>query len=240
MVFIIGASSLRAGIESTSGNQRKELSRKPFYVRRLSLKPNSISQILNLGFLLRRGKLKFKTNIVLWHDVISNTITEHRLNYNRAETVDSLIATLRKFSHRIPAIIYCQREGSSYIFEELVSNGILVIPAAKKLISKRNQKDRWHQEYLGEVHLAKSVERRFIHTILKGSGNLKYIVKRNDLSTENDHLRSEISEKANPKKDHRRKSPNKVSFSFFSCSFLEHLFRSGLGIDRVVSSLFLL
>ena len=178
MVFIIGASSLKAGIESTSGNQRKELSRRSFFVKGLSLNPNSISPILNLGFLLRRGKLKFKTNVVLWHDVISNKITEHRLNNNRAETVDSLIATLRNFSHRISTNVYCQREGSSYILEELVSTDILVIPAAKKLISKRKQKDRWHQENLREVHLAKSVERRFIYTILKRSGNLKYIVKR--------------------------------------------------------------
>ena len=178
MVFIIGASSLKAGIESTSGNQRKELSRISFFVKGLSLNPNSISTILNLGFLLGRGKLKFKTNIVMWHDVISITITKHRLNNNRDETVDSLIATLRNFSHRISAIIYCQREGSSQIFEELVSTGILVTPAAKKLISKRNQKGRWRQENLGEVHLAKSVERRFIHTILKRSGNSKYIVKR--------------------------------------------------------------
>ena len=180
MVFIIGASSLKAGIESTSGNQRKELSRISFFAKGLSLNPNSISPILNLGFLLRRGKLKLKTNIVLWHDVISNTITKHRLNNNRGETVDSLIATLRNFSHRISTSVYCQREGSSYILEELVSTGILVIPAAKKLISKRKQKDRWHQENLREVHLAKSVERRFIHTILKRSGNLKYIGKKND------------------------------------------------------------
>ena len=162
MVFIIGASSLKAGIESTSGNQRKELSRKSFFAKGLSINPNSISPILNLGFLLGRGKLKFKTNIVLWHDVIINTITKHRLNNNRAETVDSLIATLRKFSHRISTIVYCQREGSSYIFEELVSTGILVIPAAKKLTSKRKHKDRWHQENLGDVHLTKSVERRLI------------------------------------------------------------------------------
>ena len=127
VVFIIGASSLKAGIESTSGNQRKELSRISFFVKGLSLHRNSISPILNLGFLLRRGTLKFKTNIVLWHDVISHTITKHRLNNNRAETVDSLIATLQNFSHRISAIIYCQREGSSFILEEL-----LVITAAKK------------------------------------------------------------------------------------------------------------
>ena len=112
MVFIIGASSLKAGIESTSGNQPKELSRISFFAKGLSLNPNSISPILNLGFLLRRGKLKFNTNIVLWHDVISNTITKHRLNNNRAETVDSLIATLRKFSLRISTIVYCYNNPS--------------------------------------------------------------------------------------------------------------------------------
>ena len=104
----------------------------------------------------------------------------------------------RKFSHRISTIVYCRREGSSCIFEELVSTGILVIPAAKNLISKRKQKNRWLQENLGEVHLAKSVERRFIHTILKRSGNLKYIVKR-----------KRPSKKRSQRKGKPRKRPSK-------------------------------
>lgn len=204
MVFIIGASSLKAGIESTSGNQRKELSRISFFAKGLSLNPNCITPILNLGFLLRRGNLKSKANIVLWHDVISNTITKHRLNNNRAETVDSLIATIRKFRHRIAAIVYCQRQGTRNIFEELVSTGILVIPAAKKLISSRNQKDRWYQKNLREVHLPKSLERRLIHTILKRSANLQSIVKRKRPAN-----RKRPSKKRSQRKGKPRKRPSK-------------------------------
>ena len=163
----------------------------------------------DVSALLRRGKLKFKTNIVLWHYVISNTITKHRFNKNKAETVGSLIATLRKFSYRISAIIYCQREGSRYIFEELVSTGILVIPAAKQLISKRNQKDRWHQENLREVHFAKSVERRLIHTILKRSSNLKYIVKRKRPVNRKRPSKKGSQRKGNPRKRPSKKMSNK-------------------------------
>ena len=205
MVFIIGASSLKAGIQSTSATQQKELSPISFSAKGLSLNPNSITPVLDLGFLLRRGKLKSKANIVLWHDVISNTITEHRLNNYKAETVDSLISTLRNFSHRIAAITYCQRQGTPYIFEELLSTGILVIPAAKKLISSRNQKDWWHQVNLGEVHPAKSLERRFIKTILRKSNNLQSIVIRKRRANRKRPSKKRSQRKGKPRKRSSKK-----------------------------------
>ena len=111
MVYIIGASSLKASTEVAPNKLKRVLSRISFGTKGLSLNPKSIHNVLNLDFLLEKGSLRNKKEIMLWHDVLNNTITKHRLNNKKAETVPNLIKTLRKHSWRIKAIIYCQRKG---------------------------------------------------------------------------------------------------------------------------------
>ena len=144
---MIGASSLKAATEVAPKDLKRLLSRISFASKGLSLNPNSIHKVLNLDFLLEKGKLRKARGIVLWYDVL-NTITKHRRNDQKAEKVPNLINTLRSYTWRIKAIIYCQRQNAKHIFTELRTLNTLVIPTGKKLISSRKQKEWW---YLGEV-----------------------------------------------------------------------------------------
>ena len=110
--------------------------------------------------------------------MLNNTITKHRLNNKKAETVPNLIKTLRKHSWRIKAIIYCQREGTRNIFEDLQKLDILVIPAGKKLISRRRQNEWWYQSNLQKIHPSTILEIKFLETILKQFINLASLVNK--------------------------------------------------------------
>ena len=83
----------------------------------MSLNPNSTHNVLNLEFLLEKGKLHKARDIILWHDVLNNLITKHGLNNQKAEKIPHLITTLRKHTWRIGAIIYGQRENAKLILQ---------------------------------------------------------------------------------------------------------------------------
>ena len=87
MVFIIGISSLKAATKVAPNDLKRVLSRISFASKGLSLNPNSIHKLLNLELLLERGKLCEAKDIILWHDVLNDTIAKHRLNDQKAEKV---------------------------------------------------------------------------------------------------------------------------------------------------------
>ena len=94
----------------------------------------------NLPWLLRGGCLKSE-QIVLWHDVINNSLTKHPKKYNTKCTIDQIQGILRKFQPRIRAIAYTRRLGTPFIFDDLRKQDILVIDVIKQLIPKQKAKD---------------------------------------------------------------------------------------------------
>ena len=215
MVYIIEASSLKASTEVAPNKLKRVLSRISFATKGLSLNPKSIHNVLNLNFLLEKGSLRNKKEIILWHDVLNNTITKHRLNNKKAETVPNLIKTLRKHSWRIKAIIYCQREGTRNIFEDLRKLDILVIPAGKKLISRRKQNGWWYQSNLQKIHPSTILEIKFLETILKRFINLESLVKKYKplFRKRKSKKRSDRTntKKSRPQKQKKNKKKNKKS-----------------------------
>ena len=143
MVVIIGASSLKAATEVAPNDLKRMLSRISFASKGLSLNPNSIHKVLDLGSLLEKGKLRKTRDIILWHNMLNNTIEKHRMNAQKAEKVPNLINTLREHTWRIKAIIYCQNENAKHIFAELRTLNTLVLPAGKKLNLSRKLKEWW-------------------------------------------------------------------------------------------------
>ena len=129
-----------------------------------------------IGFLLERGQLRDRSDLVCWHGVINNSITEHKSNGNKALTVEQLLQILKKHSHKFAAIIYCQRFGTPNILEELRTLNILIIDVKKKLLSKRKQKTSKITSELQKVHPWPELERNFITTILKKSTDLYSLV----------------------------------------------------------------
>ena len=96
MVYLIGASSLYRAFNSSPYSLRSTIYKKSTAIPGLSLNPNSNNRLKDLGFLLERGQLRDRSDLVCWHDVIKNSITEHKSNGNKALTVEQLLHILKK------------------------------------------------------------------------------------------------------------------------------------------------
>ena len=96
MVYLIGASSLYRAFNSSPYSLRSTIYKKSTAISGLSLNPNSNNRLKDLGFLLERGQLRDRSDLVCWHDVINNSITEQKSNGNNALTVEQLLQILKK------------------------------------------------------------------------------------------------------------------------------------------------
>ena len=139
MVFIVGASSLRNTLNGLSYHEKKLLLGSHYHWGGLSFNVRTpersklLQNLLNVG-----GGLCKKSNLVIWHDVINNTITPFK--QTKACHVSELIDILVQYKDRIAAIVYIRRFGAALCLEDLRSTGIVVIAAFKQLISHRNRK----------------------------------------------------------------------------------------------------
>ena len=80
MVFLIGASCLDNAFNSLERLKQKGLKRNILAIRGLSLNPQALDHRKKLQNFLLRSKTE---KLVVWHDVISNSISKHRSNSNR-------------------------------------------------------------------------------------------------------------------------------------------------------------
>ena len=176
MVYLIGASSLYRAFNSSPYSLRSTIYKKSTAISGLSLNPNSNNRLKDLGFLLERGQLRDRSDLVCWHDVIDNSITEQKSNGNKALTVEQLLQILKKHSHKFAAIIYCQRFSTPNILEELRTLNILIIDVKKQLLSKRKQKTPKITPELQKIHPWPELEHNFITTILMKSTDLYSLV----------------------------------------------------------------
>ena len=77
--------------------------------------------------------------MVVWHDVVNNTISSHRTNNYRPAGVEELTNYLKTKKQQILAIVYCRREGTPDLFSQLLGTGVLIIPAKKKTTTLQEQ-----------------------------------------------------------------------------------------------------
>ena len=124
----------------------------------------------NLQTLLEEHPLVDK-EIILWHDVLNNSLSKHRTNANTVYPLDDLISYLKSKRHRFKAIIYCRRTRSTDIFDSLMRTGILIVPTTK-LISRGKRKDpALVRQYL-EVHQSSELELKSLRVVLTHRENL--------------------------------------------------------------------
>ena len=106
-------------------------------IRGLLFNPRSQTKLNNFNFLLSSGKLEQLSNIVIWHDVLKNSVTPHPSNENSPLSTFQLIKILGQHGDCIAALFYCQRSGTTCIQFEFRQTGILVIDAKRHLLFKR-------------------------------------------------------------------------------------------------------
>ena len=83
MVFILAASSLHHALETLSPEQKDRFKDNTYTIPGLSLNPNTNNPRKIVQNLLSKD-LNDKKDIVLWHDVLKNSIPRHSSNNFRA------------------------------------------------------------------------------------------------------------------------------------------------------------
>ena len=138
--------------------------------------PQYKNRLKNAQNLLVKGRLSLRSDIVVWHDLIKNSISSHKSNNYRPTSVQELTNYLTTNNNKFEALVYCQRTGTPDIFKELLSTGILVLRVTKHLISKRKGKTQ-----LGDyrvLHQEPSREIKSLDIVLRHQGNLKALLKK--------------------------------------------------------------
>ena len=139
MAWVVAASSLFHSLNTLRPAEKAELDELVYTESGLSLNPHTVRKRQNLQTLLEEHPLVDK-EIILWHDVLNNSLSKHRTNANTLYPLDDLISYLQSKRHRFKAIIYCRRTRTTDIFDSLMRTGILIVPTTK-LISRGKRQD---------------------------------------------------------------------------------------------------
>ena len=86
-----------------------------------------------------------KNDIVIWHDVLNNSISRHDSNNFCSLSVRELIEVLKGFQEKLCALVYCHCYRTPDIFEQLkvleADLHVKVFNIFKDFISPKKQKD---------------------------------------------------------------------------------------------------
>ena len=177
MLYVTGASSLRYAVDDSPFRLRRRLLARTFATPGLSFNPNARKYLKNLDNLLSTGCLRHRADIVIWHDLINNTLSSHRSNNYYACSVQQLLHILARHRHRIAAIVYIQREKTPYVFRQLCSSGILILPVGT-LLSPKKRRNFAIRSDLTTVHPRTDIERSLLRTVLRNGTDLRKLLNR--------------------------------------------------------------
>ena len=201
MVLLVGASCLDNAYRSLSYTTRKRLKKDIIAIRGPSLNPKSISPLKNLQKLLKKGFLKSK-KIIIWHDVVSNSISKHRSNRDNPCEIDKLLQILTGLKQNIEAILYCRRLGSPNLFQQLKETGILILDVKRRLTSTRKRNNPDFSADLAAIDPQSSTDIKLIRTVLENKDNLRSLVKKKRSKSKN-----------RPSQKKRRKAQRRIGSS---------------------------
>ena len=158
MIYVVGASSLEKAVRSIQYKSRKLDGSRITATPGLTFNPLSCNPLKNLQKLLPKRILAKKQNLVIWHDIINNTLSVHWKNQTPPLSPQDLVKLLDNYRNRISAIIYCQRLGTPDAYRQLKTSGIPIINLKKNLVSKRQQRDSDRLIKLSFLHQPSGIE----------------------------------------------------------------------------------
>ena len=170
-MYIIGASNIARALKY-SPQLNKRVQCRITGIPSLSLNHNSPKN-LNHQYYLERKPLN-RTDIVIWHDILSNSLTPHHSNNNKLLTIDELIQALITIKHRVKAIVYTRKFGTKELFEVIwKSTGILTINIRTHLLTKRKQNSNRYKHQLLENHPEVEIECSLLKIVFDHRKNLR-------------------------------------------------------------------
>ena len=179
MIYILAASSVDHALDTLNPENRKTYKEKIFSIPGLSLNPNTKNPQKIVQNLLSKD-LAEKTNIIIWHDVLNNSISKHESNNYRALTVPQLLEILKSFENKLRALVYRHRFRTPNILpnlkeiEKTTNNKVFSI--VDDFISTRKQKDPDFLKKLKALHQSPEIEIKHIDFILRKESELDAII----------------------------------------------------------------
>ena len=161
MIKIVAASSLYHSINKLKPSEQEKLSDIVNSFPGLNLDPNTSNYCYDY---VTSATLR-NWNIILWRDLLNNTLTSHPRKKNTRQTVDELIETLKTIPNFF-CVVTCQRQGAPYIFDKLVKAlKCYVIDVTKHIISASEQTDELVLAEYRELHQHPDVELRSLASV---------------------------------------------------------------------------
>ena len=177
MVRISAASSLHHAIETINPENQLAIKEKVYSIPGLSLNIHAKNPQKIVQNLIEKD-FKDEKELIIWHDVINNSICKHKSNFYRALSVIDLVNVLKSYQHRIRALVYCQRNRTPDIFLQLKETNILVLNIEKDFILLRKQKDHDYLQNLKALHQSPDLELKHLNLVLKYEDDLSQITAR--------------------------------------------------------------
>ena len=177
MVFILAASSLHHAIKTAPQVTQNRYKLNVYALPCLSFNLNALKVRKTAQFQLSPF-FRDKKRLVIWHDVVNNSLSRHRSNNNKPLTTSQLIEVLEKYQERIEAIVYCPREGTLDIYDQLKRSTLVTIHIVKDIASRRKQKDRSLFKEYRALHQRPALELKTLTILLVHKNNLRSLITR--------------------------------------------------------------
>ena len=110
--------------------------------------------------------------------MVKNSLFRHRSNNNKPSTPSQLIAVLEKHQEHIEAIVYCSREITPDIYDQLKRSTLVAIHIVKDIVSRRKQKDLSLLKECRALHQKPTLESKTLTIVLAHKNNLRYLIIR--------------------------------------------------------------
>ena len=143
-----------------------------------------------------------ENELIIWHDVINNSICRHKSIFYRALSVSDIINVLKSYQNRIRALMYCQRNRRTDIFLQLKETNRLVFSLEQDFtkhtsrkdftISLRKQKALEYLKNLEALHQSPDMELKHLNLVLEYEIDLSQIIARGRPKRASKHARKAL------------------------------------------------
>ena len=174
MVFILGASSLHHALDILTPEKRKAFNEKIYTIPSLSLNNHAKNPQKVVQNLLNKDFAE-KTEIVIWHDVLNNSLSKHKSNNFRALSVSELLEILKTLENKLRALVYCHRIRTPDISDVLKTQHVPVFRIETDFFSTRKQNDPQILNELKAIHQRPEFELKYLDIILRKETDLAQI-----------------------------------------------------------------
>ena len=143
----------------------------------MSFNPNALKLRNTAQFQLSHF-FRDKKRLVIWHDVVNKSLSRNRSNNSKPLTPSQFIAVLEEYQERIEAIVYCPREGTPDIYDQLKRSTLVTIHIVKDIVSKRKQKDLSLVKEYRSLHQRPALELKTLIIVLAHKSNFRSLITR--------------------------------------------------------------